>query len=154
MPNEAWRFLKNYNMKELSCATEVLIRFNEADPLGIVWHGHYIRYFEDAREAFGKKYGIGYMDFFKHNLVVPIVHAECNYKKTLKFGDSVRVEATYTPTEAAKIVFTYQLFNTRTNDLVSTGTTTQVFLDKDSQTLLLNNPPFFEEWKRKNGLMA
>ena len=39
--------------KELTNKTEILVRFNEADPLGIVWHGHYIRYFEDGREAFG-----------------------------------------------------------------------------------------------------
>ena len=32
------------------------IRFNETDPLGIVWHGHYITYLEDGRESFGKKY--------------------------------------------------------------------------------------------------
>ncbi len=136
-------------MSQLSHTVEVLIRFNEADPLGIVWHGHYIRYFEDGREAFGKQHGIGYMDFFNHNIVVPIVHTECHYKKSLKFGDKVRVEATYVPCEAAKIIFTYNLYKVSDNSLVATGSTTQVFLDKDSQTLILNNPPFFEEWKRK-----
>lgn len=139
-------------MPELSNTIEVLIRFNEADPLGIVWHGHYIRYFEDGREAFGKKYGIGYMDFFKENIVVPIVHTECNYKKSLKFGDKVIVEAIYHPCEAAKIVFTYKLYKEADKSLVATGTTTQVFLDKEAQTLLLNNPPFFEAWKKQHGL--
>lgn len=136
-------------MKELKDTTEVLIRFNEADPLGIVWHGHYIRYFEDGREAFGKKYGIGYLDFFKENVVVPIVHAECNYKKSLKFGDSVVVETIYEPCEAAKIHFRFNLYKASDRSLVATGRTTQVFLDKDTQTLLLNNPPFFQEWKQK-----
>jgi len=136
-------------MKELKDTTEVLIRFNEADPLGIVWHGHYIRYFEDGREAFGKKYGIGYLDFFKENVVVPIVHAECNYKKSLKFGDSVVVETIYEPCEAAKINFRFNLYKASDRSLVATGRTTQVFLDKDSQTLLLNNPAFFEKWKQK-----
>ncbi|SDC87842.1 acyl-CoA thioesterase [Niabella drilacis] len=136
-------------MKELKDTTEVLIRFNEADPLGIVWHGHYIRYFEDGREAFGKKYGIGYLDFFKENVVVPIVHAECNYKKSLKFGDSVVVETIYEPCEAAKINFRFNLYKASDRTLVATGRTTQVFLDKDTQTLLLNNPAFFEEWKQK-----
>ncbi len=131
---------------------EVLIRFNEADPLGIVWHGHYIRYFEDGREAFGKRFGIGYMDFFQHDIVVPIVHAECNYKKSLRFGDKVIIEAIYEPCEAAKIVFRYNLYKSSDNSLVATGTTTQVFLEKDSQTLILNNPPFFEEWKKKMGV--
>ncbi len=134
-------------MKTLNHTIEVLIRFNEADPLGIVWHGHYIRYFEDGREAFGKKYGIGYMNFFTHNIVVPIVHAECNYKKSLKFGDTVVVESIYHPCEAAKIIFTYKLYKKGAPAVIATGTTTQVFLDKDSQTLLLNNPSFFEEWK-------
>lgn len=136
-------------MKELKDTTEVLIRFNEADPLGIVWHGHYIRYFEDGREAFGKRYGIGYLDFFKENVVVPIVHAECNYKKSLKFGDTVIVESIYEPCEAAKIIFRFNLYKASDRSLVATGSTTQVFLDKDTQTLLLNNPPFFEAWKQK-----
>ena len=52
-------------LNKLIVRTEILVRFNEADPLGIVWHGHYIRYFEDGREAFGNQYGIGYLDFYK-----------------------------------------------------------------------------------------
>ncbi|MCH5716298.1 acyl-CoA thioesterase [Niabella hibiscisoli] len=55
-------------MRTLSHTIEVLIRFNEADPLGIVWHGHYVRYFEDGREAFGEQYGIGYMHFLRKTL--------------------------------------------------------------------------------------
>ncbi|GAB3007477.1 acyl-CoA thioesterase [Niabella terrae] len=140
-------------MKTLTHTTEVLIRFNEADPLGIVWHGHYIRYFEDGREAFGKEYGIGYMDFFRQDIIVPIVHAECNYKRQLKFGESVKVESIYKATDAAKIVFDYRLYKSIDGQLVATGTTTQVFLEKDSQNLLLNNPPFFEAWKKKFGLV-
>ena len=26
----------------------------------VVWHGEYVRYMEDGREAFGRQYGIGY----------------------------------------------------------------------------------------------
>jgi acyl-CoA thioester hydrolase len=64
----------------LSEKVMVNVRFNEADPLGMVWHGHYIRYFEDAREAFGNKYGIGYLDFYNNGFIVPIVNVQCNYK--------------------------------------------------------------------------
>lgn len=137
------------SMKQLKNTTEVLIRFNEADPLGIVWHGHYIRYFEDGRESFGKEYGLGYLNFFAEGVVVPIVHTECNYKQSLKFGDTVLVETIYQPCEAAKIIFNYKLYHGKTKQLVATGSTTQVFLEKEHQTLLLNNPLFFEEWKKK-----
>lgn len=135
-------------MPKLSASTEVLIRFNEADPLGIVWHGHYIRYFEDAREAFGKAHGLGYLDFYREGLVVPIVHVDCNYKKSVRFGETIMVEAIFVPCEAAKMKFEYRLYNEQ-NELVADGSTIQVFLDKDTQTLQLTNPAFFEAWKKK-----
>ena len=133
--------------KELSMHTEILVRFNEADPLGIVWHGHYIRYFEDGREAFGNKYRIGYLDFYRNGYVVPIVNVECSYKKSVRYGDKVRVETTYHPCEAAKIKFSYRLFNVKTEELVATGSTVQVFLEAKTSVLQLINPVFFEEWK-------
>ena len=139
--------------KELSSRNEVLVRFNEVDPLGIVWHGHYIKYFEDGREAFGKVYGLGYLDVYKKGYVTPIVSVNCDYKKSLRFGDSVIVETIYTPCEAAKINFTYRLYNSKTGELVAVGSSVQVFLDKAASVLQLNNPPFFELWKKQQSLI-
>jgi len=136
----------------LVCKTEVLVRFNEADPLGIVWHGHYIRYFEDGREDFGKQFGIGYLDFYKNGLVIPVVNVDCSFKKSLRYGDTVIVETSFIPCDAAKIQFSYRLYNKETKDLVATGHSIQVFLEKENSTLQLLNPPFFEAWKRKNNV--
>jgi acyl-CoA thioester hydrolase len=138
--------------KVLSEKTEVLVRFNEADPLGIVWHGHYVRYFEDGREAFGNKYGIGYLDFYRRNIIIPIVHIECSYKRSLRYGDKVLVETIFLPTEAAKLHFEYRLYNPDRDELVATGSSVQVFLDKETSALQLTNPSFFEEWKKKMGI--
>jgi len=135
--------------KELVCETEIRVRFNEADPLGIVWHGHYIRYFEDGREDFGNRFGVGYLDFFNHGLIVPVVNVDCSFKKSLRYGDTVMVETRFIPSDAAKIVFSYRLFNKKTQELVATGSSVQVFLNREESILQLMNPPFFEEWKRK-----
>lgn len=135
--------------KTLSGTIELNVRFNEADPLGIVWHGHYIRYFEDGREAFGNEHGIGYLDFYKQGYVIPIVNIQCDYKRSLKYGERVIVETTYIPCEAAKLLFNYKLFNAVTKQVVATGHSVQVFLDKETSTLQLLNPPFFEDWKTK-----
>lgn len=128
---------------------EIPVRFNEADPLGIVWHGHYIRYFEDGREAFGQKHGMAYLDMYKLGYVVPVVKVVCDYKRSLKYGDRLVIETKYVPCEAAKILFEYTLYNAATNELVATGSTVQVFLDKVTSELQLVNPSFFEDWKRK-----
>ena len=49
----------------LKHSKDIEIRFSEIDSMGVVWHGSYTLYFEDAREAFGQKYGLGYMTFFE-----------------------------------------------------------------------------------------
>lgn len=67
------------------------VRFNDADPLGIVWHGNYVSYFEDGREAFGRKHGLTYLDVHAHGFSTPIVELICNNKKVLKYGDTFRV---------------------------------------------------------------
>lgn len=135
--------------KTLSGTIELNVRFNEADPLGIVWHGHYIRYFEDGREAFGNEHGIGYLDFYKRGYIIPIVSIQCDYKRSLKYGERVIVETTYVPCDAAKLLFNYKLFNPITKQVVATGHSVQVFLEKETSTLHLLNPPFFEEWKTR-----
>jgi acyl-CoA thioester hydrolase len=137
---------------ELSDFTEILVRFNEADPLGIVWHGHYIRYFEDGREAFGTKYGIAYLDFYKQGIIVPVVSIQCDYKRSLRYGERVKVETKFIPCAAAKLKFIYRLFNAATGQLVANGSSVQVFLDRESSVLQLTNPPFFEEWKQRQGM--
>lgn len=137
-------------LNKLSLRTEILVRFNEADPLGIVWHGHYIRYFEDGREAFGNQYGIGYLDFYKKGYIIPVVHVECSFKKSLRYGDTVIIETLYSPCDAAKLLFSYRLYNKKNHQLVATGSSVQVFLDSASSTLQLTNPPFFELWKSKH----
>ena len=139
-------------LRILTERTEVPVRFNEADPLGIVWHGHYIRYFEDGREAFGAKYGLTYLDFFHNGLVVPVVSVDCQFKKPLRYGDTVIVETQYVDCQAAKIQFRYRLLNAQTGDIVATGKSLQVFLDKGDMTLQWNVPAWFEAWKVKWGL--
>ena len=129
------------------------VRFSDVDSLGIVWHGHYVQYFEDGREAFGKQHNLRYLDFYNQGYVVPIVNIQCDYKQVLRYGDRIIIETTYTPCESAKINFTYRLLNSVTGELVVTGSTTQVFLSKDGFTLQLMNPDFFRDWKEKQGLI-
>ena len=137
----------------LSHQTEVIVRFNEADPLGIVWHGHYLRYFEDGREAFGKLHGISYLDCYRHGLAAPVVSVHCDYSKPLRYGDTVLVHTTYIDTASAKLMFEYKIFEAKENTPVAKGSSVQVFVDAKTFELQLTLPAFFEEWKKKQHLI-
>lgn len=141
-----------YNeVSTLTVSHEIRIRFNETDPLGIVWHGNYITYFEDGREAFGRQHGISYLDVFDKGFSTPIVKSTCEHKLSLRYGDVARIETTMVNTQAAKMVFRYTIFDAK-NEIACTGETIQVFLNTKGE-MLLNNPPFYEEWKCKVGLI-
>ncbi len=127
---------------------EMKVRFNESDPLGIVWHGHYLRYFEDGREAFGEKHALRYLDIYKKGFVAPIVNIECSYKKSLQYGDTAIIETTFHDNPAAKIHFRFKIFLAGTMQLVAEGTSVQVFLDVKNKQLQLSTPDFFDEWKK------
>jgi acyl-CoA thioester hydrolase len=136
---------------DLTVTQEIRVRFNETDPLGIVWHGYYITYFEDGREAFGRQHGISYLDIFDSGFTTPIVKSICKHKLPLRYGDVARIETTIVDTPAAKMIIRYKIFNAN-NEISCTGETVQVFLDKNGE-LMLTNPLFYEEWKRKVGLI-
>lgn len=136
-------------LSTLTHTTEIEVKFSEADPLGIVWHGHYIRYFEDGREAFGNQYGLRYLDFYRHNIVVPIIQVDCNYKRILRYGHRIRLETTYHDAPAAKLNFQYKAVDIATDEVVATGSSVQVFMEKESMELMLVLPPFMNDWKKK-----
>ena len=140
-----------YEESSLTASVTIPVRFSEVDALGIVWHGHYILYFEQGREAFGKAYGIDYLTIKKAGYTTPIVKSICEHTLPLRYGDMARIVATYVDTPAAKIIFRFSIYNS-SDQLVCKGETTQVFLDKD-QSLMLNIPEFMLAWKRKVGLL-
>lgn len=132
--------------------TKTDVRFSEIDALGIIWHGHYMKYFEDGREAFGKQFGLGYLDVYKHKFATPLIHIKVDFKKIVKYGDSVIIETSYIDSPAAKIIFNYKIYRASDNELVATGESIQVFMNLQHE-LCITMPVFFQEWKKRNKLM-
>lgn len=135
---------------QLSTVTQFRVKFRECDPLKIVWHGNYLKYFEDAREDFCAIHGFSYRDVMEFGYSTPIVKTTCEHKLPLQFGDKFEIETTFKATAAAKMIFEYKV--TKDDRVVCKGETIQVFLDEKGE-LVLNNPPFFLEWKRKMGIV-
>jgi len=137
----------------LSSESEILVRFNEVDALKIVWHGHYVNYLEDGRQAFGKKYDLGYLDMFANGYATPIVEFKIEHKSPLTFGESAVVKTKFINTAAAKIHFEYEVYKEGTDILVAKGYSIQVFLDKNTNELELYPPDFYIAWKHKWGVI-
>jgi acyl-CoA thioester hydrolase len=131
----------------LSVARQV--RFEEVDPLGIVWHGRYASYFEDARVAHGDRFGIGYLDFFRHDVTTPIKQFHVDYLKPLRYGQRYAIEARLHWTEAARLNYVFVILDDA-GETVTRGYSVQLMLDAGQELLVV--PPafyaaFLERWR-------
>lgn len=135
--------------KVLSVIKPFEIRFSEVDSMGVVWHGNYAKYFEDAREAFGEKYDLGYLMMYDKGYFEPIVELTFKYKRPMIYGMKPEIELFYHPTEVAKIIFDYEIRDAETKEVFATGHSVQVFMDRYTHQLVLYSPDFYEEWKKR-----
>jgi acyl-CoA thioester hydrolase len=134
--------------KYLQNEIEIAVRFSEVDAMNVVWHGNYLKYFEDGREALGAAHGLNYLDIAHMGFFVPIVHSEIDHLWPIEYGSRVKVISRLVDTPAAKIIHEYELWDVGKDKLSARGQTIQVFvtLQKD---LILTVPDFFAEWKEK-----
>ena len=127
------------------------VRFEEVDAMGIVWHGRYASYFEDARVVLGVRFGIGYSTFMQERTPAPIKQLFIEHFSPLRFGQSCRIDAALHWSEAARMNIAYAI---RTQDgvLCASGYSVQLFTTADGE-LLLEPPGFYLEFLRawRNG---
>lgn len=135
-------------MKELKASKLFDVRYSEVDSMNVVWHGSYPLYFEDAREVFGAQYDLEYMTIFGNGYFAPLVELTFHYKKPIRYGMHPRVDIIYRPTEAAKIVFDYEIHDTADESLLATGHSIQVFMDLNYQ-LVWESPEFYLQWQKR-----
>lgn len=135
-------------MKTLTAVHPFEIRFSEVDSMNIVWHGSYMLYFEDAREAFGARYGLEYMTIFGNGYYAPLVEMNFKFKSPLRYESHPEIIITYRPTESAKIVFDYEIRDRDTGTVCATGRSVQVFMDRNYE-LVWESPEFYRNWQKK-----
>ena len=129
----------------LECRTSVRVRFQEVDALGIVWHGHYLTYFEDARVALGREYGINYTDIREAGVAAPLVHVSCDFLAPARFDDELEVVARLYERESAKLDFCFEVRRPADGVLLATGRSVQAFAEFDG-SLLLTVPQFVRDF--------
>lgn len=118
------------------------VRFEEVDPLGIVWHGRYASYLEDGRVAFGDKYDLSYVTMKRESFLAPIVQMHIDYHSPLRYDNEFTISARLVWSDAVKMNFEYILENSA-GLVVATGYTVQLLTDLE-QNILLARPQFVE----------
>lgn len=131
----------------LRVTVERQVRFEEVDPLNIVWHGRYPSYFEDARVALGERVGLGYLDCYREGILTPIKKMHVDYFRPLSFPEPFTIEGILHFTPAARLNFEFVIRNAA-GEVTTTGYTVQMMLDREQEIMLIP-PPFIQEFLRR-----
>jgi acyl-CoA thioester hydrolase len=128
----------------LSAELEFDVEFYDVDPMQIVWHGNYIKYFEKARCALLDKIGYGYLAMRDSGFVFPVTGVSVKYISPFRMGDRVRARAVLGEYENC-IKIKYELFNARTGERCTKGDSTQMTYDVAAAASRFVCPPVFIE---------
>ncbi|MDR1097627.1 MAG: acyl-CoA thioesterase [Tannerella sp.] len=126
----------------------IRVPFFDIDSIQMVWHGHFLKYLEEGREAFGTKFGLEYMEIYRNGYVAPIADLHLAYKKAAGMGDVLLVTTAYKPCRGAKLMFDYTVVRERDGELVLKASTVQLFVTCEG-VFEVSTPEFYAEWKRK-----
>lgn len=104
------------------------VRFNECDPMAVMWHGRYPLLFEEASEELGRRCGLTYRDFFEAGLRGPIVSLHIDYHRSLYLAEEFTVRASLVWNEGARLDTEFQIIK-EDGTLATSGYTVQLFTD-------------------------
>jgi acyl-CoA thioester hydrolase len=118
--------------------TQLKVRFCEVDPYQVVWHGHYISWFEVGRNELASRFGLDPEQLKSMGLLAPVVDLACKFKLPARYGDEVMIQTTMQRSETAKLIFHYTVM--RDKEMIVEGSTTHVLTDMKG-TMFYQVPP-------------
>jgi len=114
---------------------DIPVRFAECDPYGVVWHGHYVLYFEQAREALTGRFGFSAARALEMGYRVPVTRMELKYRAPARTDQTIRVTSRLRSPSVARLVMDYEV-RSETGNLLVSGETEQVVVNASGELLL------------------
>ena len=123
----------------ISADISIKSQFYDLDPMGIVWHGNYARFFEQARCALLDKLDYNYQQMDDSGYAWPIVDMRIKYVRPIRFPQEVTVTASLAEYEN-RLKINYLIEDSATKEKLTKGFTIQVAVDKNTDEMLFQSP--------------
>ena len=102
---------------------EYLVRAqpHHTDYAGIVWHGSYVAWMEEARVECLRSIGIEFADLVALGCDLPVVELSIRYHQPIQMGMAVVVRTRMADMEGVRVNWDYQIQSTDGQDLFATA---------------------------------
>ena len=116
--------MKNFSIK-------IKVRYCETDQMGLVHHGSYINYFEEARISWISNLGFSYSEMEKSGIILPVSKLNVSYLRPAYFDDNLVVNVELAEMPTSRLIFNYTIKNN--DEVVVSGNTVLAFLNKETK---------------------
>ena len=122
------------------------------DHAGVLWHGYYLNWLEEARIDALSKVGIKYIDLINDGYEMPVVSIEIKYKSPILHGEEILIESEFVINESPRIKINSNFIG-RNNIITTSSSIDLVLINKENFSIVRKKPKFFLEAlnKLKNG---
>ncbi|MDR2813164.1 MAG: acyl-CoA thioesterase [Prevotellaceae bacterium] len=108
---------------------KIRVRYGETDKMGVVYHGCYPLYYEEARTEMLRSAGISYVGLERQGIMMPVTEMHVRYIAPAYYDDLLTVRVTIKQFPGARIIFHYQLRN-QDEKLINEAELTLVFVNE------------------------
>ncbi len=128
----------------LPVEVEAEVAFHDVDLARIAWHGHYLKYLENARWALMDRLGYGLESMLDSAEGWPIVDLQVKYLRASRYRDRLRVRAALIEWQT-RLVINYLITDAATGARVARAQTTQVVVEMPSGAMRFALPQAFRQ---------
>jgi acyl-CoA thioester hydrolase len=114
---------------------------HHTDYAGIVWHGTYITWMEEARVECLRSIGVEFADLVALGCDLPVVELSVRYHQSMRMGMTAIVKTRMMTMEGVRINWDYQIQSPDGVDLFLTAQVTLVAVDREKGKILRQLPP-------------
>ena len=132
----------------ISADVAIKVQFYDLDPMGIVWHGNYPRFLEQARAALFQKISFGYREMAESGFAWPIVDLRIKYVRPIDLSRTLKVTATLVEYEN-RLKINYLIAETDGGLILTRAHTIQVTVDRATNELCFETPAALVEKVRR-----
>jgi acyl-CoA thioester hydrolase len=118
----------------------LVVHPHHTDYGGVVWHGTYLAWMEEARVASLKSIGIDFADLVAMGCDLPVVEVSIRYHRALKMGESAIVKTRTIDMEGVRIIWEYEIESVDRSIVYLTGMVTLVAVDREKGKIMRQLP--------------
>lgn len=127
----------------LSATVTVGVAFHEVDLMAVVWHGHYLKFLEEARWALMDRIGYGFEALAGSGYLWPVIESHLRHIRPARFGDRLAVTASLVEWQN-RLVIHYLVVDAGRGTRIARGRTVQVAVLRESHELQFVCPQDFQ----------